>query len=176
MSPLQRQFLLSTTLRKTDSGPSSVPHALPCTDSFISLSFLLGQEDPRAKTIFVLRILCETWIRYRMYVKWAFGHLIVVQLPSCMDSSRPHGLQHARLPCPSPSPGVCSDSPQAPPSRPLSPSLHSQQQPSCRDCSTIPPLQLPATAPSRGPASLSRVCMAATRTVWFSDQLLYSQP
>ena len=26
------------------------------------------------------------------------------------DSLRPHGLLHARLPCPSPSPGVCSDS------------------------------------------------------------------
>ena len=26
------------------------------------------------------------------------------------DSSRPHGLQHARLPCPSPTPGACSDS------------------------------------------------------------------
>ena len=26
------------------------------------------------------------------------------------DSLRPHGLQHARLPCPSPSPGACSNS------------------------------------------------------------------
>ena len=26
------------------------------------------------------------------------------------DSLRPHGLQHARLPCPSPTPGACSDS------------------------------------------------------------------
>ena len=26
------------------------------------------------------------------------------------NSLRPHGLQHTRLPCPSPSPGVCSDS------------------------------------------------------------------
>ena len=26
------------------------------------------------------------------------------------DSMRPHGLQHARLPCPLPSPGACSDS------------------------------------------------------------------
>ena len=26
------------------------------------------------------------------------------------DSSRPHGLQHARPPCPSPTPGVCSNS------------------------------------------------------------------
>ena len=36
-----------------------------------------------------------------------------VQLSSVIvisDSLRPHGLQHARLPCPSPSPRVCSDS------------------------------------------------------------------
>jgi len=26
------------------------------------------------------------------------------------DSLRPHGLQHARLPCPSPAPGACSNS------------------------------------------------------------------
>ena len=39
------------------------------------------------------------------------------------------------------------------------------------DCSTIPKLQLPAPVPSRGPALLSRVCMAATRTVWFSFHL-----
>ena len=26
------------------------------------------------------------------------------------DSLRPHGLQHARLPCPSPTPGACSNS------------------------------------------------------------------
>jgi len=31
-------------------------------------------------------------------------HLVV------SDSGRPHGLQHARLPCPSPAPGVCSNS------------------------------------------------------------------
>ena len=34
--------------------------------------------------------------------------------------------------------------------------LCSQQQPSPWDCSTIPKLQLPAAAPSRGPVSLSR--------------------
>ena len=33
----------------------------------------------------------------------------VVQLLS-PDSLRPHGLQQARVPCPSPSPGACSDS------------------------------------------------------------------
>ena len=43
--------------------------------------------------------------------------------------------------------------PQSPPSHPLLLPLHSQQQPSPWDCSTIPELHLPATAPSRGPAS-----------------------
>ena len=53
--------------------------------------------------------------------------------------------------------------PQSPPSHPLDLSLHSQQQPSLWGCSTIPKLQLPAAAPSRGPESLSRVCMAVAR-------------
>ena len=56
--------------------------------------------------------------------------------------------------------------PQSPPSHPLDLSLCSQQQLSPWDCSTIPELQLPASAPSRGPASLSGVCMTAARTVW----------
>ena len=33
-----------------------------------------------------------------------FSHLVMC------DSLWPHGLQHTRLPCPSPSPGACSDS------------------------------------------------------------------
>ena len=55
--------------------------------------------------------------------------------------------------------------PQSPPSHPLHLSLRSQQQPLPYDCSTIPKLQLPADVPSRGPESLSRVCMAAARTI-----------
>ena len=82
--------MFSTTLRKTDSGRSSVPRASLCTDSLMSLPFLLGREDPRAKTVFVLHILCATWIRHRMCVKRTFGHLVaVVQLPRCMDSVTP---------------------------------------------------------------------------------------
>ena len=61
--------------------------------------------------------------------------------------------------------------PQSPPSHPLGPILHSQDEPSPCDCSAIPKLQLPAAAPSRGPASLSGVYMAAARTVWFSFHL-----
>ena len=44
--------------------------------------------------------------------RWLHVHRWVSQF-SCSvvsDSLRPHGLQHARLPCPSPTPGACSDS------------------------------------------------------------------
>ena len=60
---------------------------------------------------------------------------------------------------------------QSPPSCPLSLSLCSQQQALPWDCSTIPTLQPLATAPSRGPASLSGIHMTATRTVSFSFHL-----
>ena len=33
-----------------------------------------------------------------------------VSCPVMSDSLQPHGLQHARLPCPSPTPGACSNS------------------------------------------------------------------
>ena len=36
--------------------------------------------------------------------------IIVLSHSVISDSLRPHGLQHSRLPCPSPSPGVCSNS------------------------------------------------------------------
>ena len=52
-----------------------------------------------------------------MRVKWG-SHCTLVHNKrslqfSCSvksDSLRPHGLQHARLPCPSPTPGACSNS------------------------------------------------------------------
>ena len=60
---------------------------------------------------------------------------------------------------------------RSPPSHPLNLSLHSQQQPSHWDCSTIAKLQLPAAAPSRRPTFLPGICMAVAKTVWFSFQL-----
>ena len=36
--------------------------------------------------------------------------LLLFSRPVMPDSSQPHGLQHARPPCPSPSPGVCPSS------------------------------------------------------------------
>ena len=53
--------------------------------------------------------------------------------------------------------------PRSPLSHPLNPSLRSQQQPLPWDCSTIPKLQLPASAPSRRPGFLSGVSMTVAR-------------
>ena len=58
--------------------------------------------------------------------------------------------------------------PQSLPSHPLDPS---QQQPLHWDYSTIPKLQLQDAVSSRGPASLSGVCMAVARPVWFPVHL-----
>ena len=48
------------------------------------------------------------WIQIKCTsMKWfsvQFSHSVV------SDSLRPHGMQHARLPCPSPTPGACSNS------------------------------------------------------------------
>ena len=48
------------------------------------------------------------WIHLLILIVFS-GIFLVVQLLSCVWLLWPHGLQHARLPCPSPSPGVCSD-------------------------------------------------------------------
>ena len=49
-----------------------------------------------------------------MQVCWFFClikySVVVVQSLSCVDSLRPHRLQHARIPCPSPTPGAYSNS------------------------------------------------------------------
>ena len=39
-------------------------------------------------------------------IVWQFSS---VESLSYVDSLQPHGLQHARLPCPSPTPGACSN-------------------------------------------------------------------
>ena len=63
---------------------------------------------PSNTLIMVLLPLCQKIFEY-----FIFGLLVSLLLFSCQvvsDSSRPHGLQHARLPCPSPSPWVCVNS------------------------------------------------------------------
>ena len=46
----------------------------------------------------------EVILRMKPFMLLLFSHSVM------SDSLRPHGLQHARLPCPSPSPRACSNS------------------------------------------------------------------
>ena len=71
-------------------------------------------------------------------LSWA-TEAAVVQSFSYVHSLSPHALQHTRLPCPSLSPGVCSDS--CPLSRRCHPSI---------SFSVSPLLLLPSTFPSIG--------------------------
>ena len=41
---------------------------------------------------------------------WFYQHICLFSRSVVSDSLRAHGLQHDRLPCPSPSPGACSNS------------------------------------------------------------------
>ena len=119
-----------------------------------SLSVVLCQALDRPAS---LLFSCRCWHVGRERLWWWFHPLHVTQqycpafLASWLSST---DVSHHSLPPHIPS--IC---------------LRSQQQPSLWDCSTIPKLQLPATVPSQGPASLSAVCMAAARTVWFSFHL-----
>ena len=70
------------------------------------------------------------------------------------DSLRPHGLKHARLPCPSPSPGVCSNS------CPLSwwwhPTISS---------SVFPLLPLPSVFPRSGSFLMSQLFASGSQSI-----------
>ena len=112
------------------------------------------------------------------YVSWA--SLSIVQLPMLARGEREATVMALPSTCDS---AVSPDfhdylaflhrhfPPQSSPSHSLNPPLHSQQQPSLWDFSTIPKFQLPAAVPSRRPAYLPGICMAAARTVWFSFHL-----
>ena len=76
-----------------------------------AISFTRRSSQPRDRTQ-------VSHIAGRRFTLWATRVVIIyfqfssVQFsPLVMsDSLRPHGLQHARLPCPSPTPGACSSS------------------------------------------------------------------
>ena len=73
---------------------------------WVAMPFSTGSSQPRDWT----RISC---ISSRFFLVWATWEALFLHQFSCSVVSnclRPHGLQHARLPCPSPTPGACSNS------------------------------------------------------------------
>ena len=79
-------------------------------------SFVLLSEHRKHISSFVLFQDCSDYLWVFLYVCGSvliLGLFILLLLFSCSvmsDSLQPHGLQHTRLPCPSPSPRVCSNS------------------------------------------------------------------
>ena len=80
---------------------------------------------PWSRTVlFILTLIINSLLEFFMYVKNFFVKLGMIFLESvetwracccsvtksCPAPCDPHGLQHARLPCPSPSPWACSNS------------------------------------------------------------------
>ena len=55
---------------------------------------------------------CETTLNWKIVSQYINSKMSLVQFSHSVVSncSRPHGLQHARLPCPSPIPRACSNS------------------------------------------------------------------
>ena len=79
---------------------------------------------------------------------------------SCLDSLQPHGLQHARLPCHSVSPGVCSDS------CPLSQWCHPTIS------SSVTPFSCPHSFPSSGSFPMSWLLASGGQSIGASASVL----
>ena len=83
-------------------------------DCFISLLVVLGWTGAIWSSCTALGYYSEPFDNYSFFT-WNRRHmrfmpLILFNLSVMSDSLWPHGLQHARLPCPSPSPRVCTNS------------------------------------------------------------------
>ena len=98
------------------------------------------------------------WIQTLLLVGRNLGQLVVVVLfnRSVMSSSLwPHGLQHARLPCPSPFSRTCSNS--CPLSWWCHPNISS---------SLIPFSSWHQSFPASGALSVSRLCASGGQSIW----------
>ena len=80
------------------------------------------------------------------------------------DSLRPHESQHARPPCPSPTPGVYSDS------RPLSRGCHP-----AISSSVVPFSSYPQSLPASGSFPMSQLCMRWPKYWSFSFSIIPSK-
>ena len=78
----------------------------------VAVSYSRGSSQPRDRS-HVLCVSCtDRWVPYHCALGSPRSVLSISQFsPSVVsDSLQPHGLQHARLPCPSPNPRACSNS------------------------------------------------------------------
>ena len=98
---------LPTSLRRRDTAPASTPCSTANPEPVTMEEGLISVQLVRPLS----------WSLVPTLSGWVTGKEGLLQVTlllfSCSvvsDSSQPHGLQHTRLPCPSSSPGACSNS------------------------------------------------------------------
>ena len=77
---------------------------------FTSIWSHLSDHSP---FLFITALVYSTWVYVCCLLPWTDKNTFLLLLFSHLvtsDNLWPHGLQHARLPCPLPSPGACSNS------------------------------------------------------------------
>ena len=79
--------------------------------SFPRISYSWNHKEPSQMSFFCL-VICISVSSKSILITLTFYPVRSVQFSHSVvsDSLGPHGLQHARLPCPSPTPGACSNS------------------------------------------------------------------
>ena len=88
----------------------------------------------------IFRVVLISWYHYKIFSSVQFSHSVV------SDSLQPHGLQHARPPCSSPTPGVYSN--PCPSSRWCHPTISS---------SVVPLSSCPQSLPASGSFPMSQL-------------------
>ena len=105
LDPLAVQGTLKSLLQHHSSKVSILWHSAFCIVQLLHPYMTNGKTIALTRWTFVGKVMS---LLFNMVSPVQFSHSVV------SDSLRPHKLQHAKPPCPSPSPGVHSDS------RPLS--------------------------------------------------------
>ena len=84
-----------------------------CASFFLLLYILESHSFSESMRYFVFTTAREKRMSYRAWLRNGITFTYISVQFSCSvvsDSLWPHGLQHTRLPCPSPTPGACSNS------------------------------------------------------------------
>ena len=122
-------LLMNLLGRKCSPHPTPPPSWLlpPAIILYLDICFVIRISTPALSCLvfswciffypFVFKLpvlLYLKYISYKMAYNWILlfksSLTIFVRLVSRINTLQPHGLQHPRLPCPSPSPGACSNS------------------------------------------------------------------
>ena len=94
---------LWTVARQAPHGYSPGENGLPCLPPGDLLHLGMEPLSPKSPAVQADSLLLNHWEALEKYTV-QFSHSVM------SVSLRPHGLQHTRLPCPSPTPGACSNS------------------------------------------------------------------